>query len=142
MAQAKRGDAVRIHYTGKLDDGTVFDSSREREPLEFTLGEGRIIPGLEAAVEGMAEGESTEAEIPAERAYGPRRDDLLVQVDRDRLPSEIEPQPGLQLQMRTPEGQLMPVTVARVEEDVVVMDANHPLAGQDLTFELELVEIV
>jgi peptidylprolyl isomerase len=142
MAQAKRGDAVKIHYTGRLQDGTVFDSSRGKEPLEFTLGDGRIIPGLEEAVEGMKEGESREADIPSDRAYGPRRDELLVQVERERLPSEIEPEPGVALQMRTPEGNLVPVVIAKADEKVVVMDANHPLAGNDLSFELELVEIV
>jgi peptidylprolyl isomerase len=142
MTQAKRGDAVKIHYTGRLQDGTVFDSSRGKEPLEFTLGDGRIIPGLEEAVEGMKEGESREADIPSDQAYGPRRDELLVQVERERLPSEIEPEPGLALQMRTPEGNLVPVVITQADEEVVVMDANHPLAGKDLSFELESVEIV
>ena len=141
VAQAQEGDTVHIHYTGRLDDGTVFDTSRERGPLDFTLGSGQVIPGFESAVSGMAVGESKTTTIPAEKAYGPPREDLLIPVDRGQLPEELEPSVGQPLQMQTPDGQQVPVVIAKVEEDAIVVDANHPLAGRDLTFEIELVKI-
>jgi peptidylprolyl isomerase len=141
MAQAKKGDSVKIHYTGRLDDGTVFDSSREREPLEFTLGAGMVIPGFDDAITGMKVGEEKSTSIPVDEAYGPRRDDLLISVPTERLPDDMEPQVGQQLQMQTGDGQTFVAAVTRVGEDEVVLDANHPLAGKDLTFDIELVEI-
>ncbi|HET7320914.1 MAG TPA: peptidylprolyl isomerase [Longimicrobiaceae bacterium] len=141
MAEAKAGDTVRIHYTGTLDDGTVFDSSREREPLEFTLGEGRVIAGFDDAVTGMEPGESKSVHIPADQAYGPRRDELTMTVDRSEFPPQITPETGMQLQMQAPNGPPMVVTVTDIEDDKVTLDANHPLAGKDLNFDLELVEI-
>lgn len=141
MAQAQEGDTVHIHYTGRLDDGTVFDSSRERGPLDFTLGSGQVIPGFESAVSGMAEGESKTTTIPAEEAYGAPRDDLFIPVDRTQLPQELAPDVGKPLQMQTPDGKQIHVVIAEVEEDKIVVDANHPLAGEDLTFEIELVKI-
>ncbi|SHG63401.1 peptidylprolyl isomerase [Fodinibius roseus] len=143
MPKVKNGDTVKVHYTGKLtEDGTVFDSSREREPLEFTLGEGQLIPGFEEAVIGMEEGEDTTIELSSEDAYGERREDLELEVSKDDLPDNIEPEEGMQLQMQQQEnGQAIPVQITAVEDEFVKLDANHPLAGQDLTFDIELVEL-
>lgn len=141
MAAAKSGDKVRVHYTGRLDDGTVFDSSREREPLEFTLGAGEVIDGFDQAVEGMEIGEEREARVEAGDAYGQRRDDLLVDLPKEQVPEGLDVAPGMRLELRQPDGQAVPVTVAEVGAESVTLDANHPLAGQDLNFELELVEI-
>jgi peptidylprolyl isomerase len=140
MSKAKSGDTVRIHYTGKLDDGTVFDSSRGREPLEFTIGTQQVIPGFENAVVGMEAGEVKTVRIPVDEAYGDRRNELVLEVSRDQFPDHIEPRVGQQLQL-SQDGQLAVVTIADVAGDVVILDANHPLAGKDLTFELELVGI-
>lgn len=142
MAQAQAGDTVKVHYTGRLQDGTVFDSSLDREPLEFTVGEGHVIPGFEEAVKGMNVGEQRSSEIPVEQAYGPRRDDLVLEVDRDQIPAEVELELGQQLQISQPNGQPVPVTVTDISGSTVTLDANHPLAGQDLIFDLKLVEIV
>ncbi|HEX2091826.1 MAG TPA: peptidylprolyl isomerase [Longimicrobiaceae bacterium] len=141
MAQAKAGDTVRVHYTGTLDGGEVFDSSRGREPLEFTLGAGQVIPGFDEAVAGMAPGEEKRVTIPSDEAYGPRRGDLVLVVDRGQFPEHLHPTVGQQYQM-SQGGREFVVTVADVSEDAVVLDANHPLAGEDLTFDLRLVEIV
>ncbi len=141
MGTAENGSTVRVHYRGTLEDGTLFDSSEGREPLEFVVGEGQVIPGFDAAVRGMAVGERRETTIPSEEAYGAIRDDLLMTIPLDRLPAGIEPREGDTLQATTREGQTIPVRVARIEDDGVVLDANHPLAGRDLTFELELVSI-
>lgn len=140
MQQARTGDTVRVHYTGTLDDGTVFDSSRDGEPLEFVLGKGQIISGVNDAVTGMQVGEEKTVTVAAEDAYGPRRNELTVTVGRHQFPDEIKPAVGQQLQM-SKEGQAFRVTVQDVAGDAVVLDANHPLAGVDLTFALELVEI-
>lgn len=142
MSEAKQGDTVRVHYNGTLKNGTQFDSSREAEPLEFKIGEGRIIPGFESAVVGMAPGDSKKVEIPSNEAYGPRREELTQEVDRSRLPSDLEVQQGMQLQATGPNEQPLVVTVAEVKPESVVLDANHPLAGEDLTFDIELVEVV
>ncbi|WP_349258547.1 FKBP-type peptidyl-prolyl cis-trans isomerase [Aggregatilinea sp.] len=142
MAEAKSNDTVRVHYTGRLEDGTVFDSSLQREPLEFTLGEGQVIPGFEEGVMGMNPGESKTIEIDAERAYGPYRDDMLLSVDRSQFPDNIEPSVGQRLQLRQPDGQTMLVTVSEVGDAQVTLDANHPLAGKNLIFDVQLVEIV
>jgi peptidylprolyl isomerase len=141
MTQAKLGDTVKVHYTGRLDDGTVFDSSTEREPLEFTLGEGSIIPGFESAVLGMAIGDAKTTLIPVDQAYGPHRDEMVVVIDRAQMPAEMQPEIGQQLQIQQPSGEVVPVIVTEVSEDEVTLDANHPLAGEELTFEIELVEI-
>jgi peptidylprolyl isomerase len=141
MNNAQTGSVVRVHYTGRLDDGTVFDSSRGREPLEFTLGGGQVISGFESAVEGMEVGETRSARVPVEQAYGPRRDDLLLEIDRQQVPEGIEVEVGSQLQLQQEDGRSLPVTVAEVGGQSITLDANHPLAGQDLNFELELVEV-
>jgi len=141
MTQAKNGDTVRIHYTGRLNDGTVFDSSRDRDPLEFTLGEGQVIPGFEDAVLGMSEGQEKTAEISAEDAYGPRRDDLVMEMPKERLPDDLDPSVGERLQMRTANGQTVEVLVTEVDDAGIRIDANHPLAGKNLEFEIEMVDV-
>lgn len=140
MEAAKTGDVVRVHYTGKLGDGRVFDSSEGRDPIEFTLGSGQVIPGFEQAVSGMAPGDERSITIPADRAYGERKDELTLVVDRAELPNEIEPEVGQQLQL-SQEGQSFVVTITDVSSEDITLDANHPLAGEDLTFELQLVGI-
>lgn len=141
MKLASKGDSVKVHYTGKLEDGTVFDSSKDREPLEFSIGERQVIKGFEEAVIGMAEGQSKTVEIPAEESYGPRRDDLVVTINRSQVPPDIELEEGLHLQMKQPSGTVFNVMVAEITDDTVTLDANHPLAGKDLTFDIELVEV-
>lgn len=142
MTQAKSGDTVRIHYTGTLDDGTQFDSSDGRDPLEFTLGGGQVIPGFDSAVDGMAVGESKSVAIPPDEAYGQRHEQLVQQVPKTALPEDMEPAAGMQLQSQGPDGQVMNLVVTEVADDSITVDANHPLAGQALTFAIELVEIV
>ena len=138
---AKDGDTVNVHYTGKLEDGTVFDSSVEREPLEFTLGAGTIVPAFEEAVRGMQAGQSKTVTIPSQEAYGPRRDEMVLVVERTELPPELKPDVGQQLQMQQSDGRAVSVLVTDVSETTITIDANHPLAGKDLTFEIELLEI-
>ena len=140
-AQAKDGDTVKVHYTCKLEDGTVVESSIGRDPLQFTIGEGRLIPGFEQAVVGMSPGESKTVEIPADEAYGPYREELVLVVDRDQFPPDLQPEIGQQLEMRQEDGQIIVVTVIDVSESSVTLDANHPLVGKDLTFDIQLVEI-
>lgn len=142
MSQAKTGDTVRIHYKGTLTDGSEFDSSAGRDPLEFTIGGGQIIPGLDREIAGMAVGDCKTVTVAADDAYGQHRLEALQEVPRSRLPAEIDLTVGNRLQAVTQDGQQMVVTIAAVNEDTVTMDANHPLAGQDLVFEVELVEIV
>lgn len=142
MSKATKGDTVRVHYTGKLTDGTVFDSSREREPLEFTLGEGQLIPGFESAVDGLAVGDSVETTITADDAYGPYNDNLVQTVDRQRLPDDLNPSVGQQLQVQQQDGSQVVVTVSDVNDATITLDANHPLAGKELVFDIELMEIV
>jgi peptidylprolyl isomerase len=141
MSQAKQGDTVKVHYTGKLDDGTVFDSSQEREPLEFTIGTGSIIPGFEQAVIGMTPGESKTEVIPNDRAYGPYLEEMILEVERQQFPSDIEPEVGQQLQLQHPTGEVIPVIITDVSPSTVTLDANHPLAGENLTFDIQLVAI-
>ena len=141
MASAKKGDTVAVHYTGTLDDGTVFDSSRERDPLEFTLGSGQVIAGFDSAVEGLAEGESVKTKIECDKAYGKRNDDLILEAPRANIPDGVELEVGRRLQARSQQGEVTRVTVTKVTDETVTLDANHPLAGKDLTFEIELVEI-
>jgi len=141
LSKVKDGDTVKVHYTGTLTDGTVFDTSAEREPLEFTLGQGQLIPGFEKAVEGMSVGDSAEVDIPSDEAYGEAREDLVITVPKDQLPDDVEPQVGMQLQVNQQDGQPIPVRITEVGDENLTLDANHPLAGQDLKFEIELVEI-
>lgn len=141
MAQANEGDTVKVHYTGKLDDGTVFDTSQDKTPIEFTLGAGQVIPGFEKAIQGMEAGQSKTETIPADLAYGPRRDELLMEVQKEQFPENVDPEKGQQLQVRDPQGQAAQVIVHEVKDETVVLDANHPLAGRDLTFDIELVDV-
>ncbi len=142
MAQAKKGDTVKVHYTGTLEDGTVFDSSADRKPLEFTIGAGQVIPGFDVAVLDMAIGEVKVSVIPAEEAYGTHSTELVTDVDRERFPADMELELGQQLQVGLADDQQAIVMVVDISDTVVTLDANHPLAGQDLTFEIELVEIL
>ena len=142
MTQVKQGDTVKVHYTGKLADGSTFDSSAETEPLEFTLGTGQVIPGFEVAVVGMAPGDKKTTTIPAGEAYGDYDDDMLLEVERTQVPAAMDPRVGQRLQVRQSDGETFSVIVAGVEADSITLDANHPLAGQDLTFEIRLVEII
>lgn len=141
MPEAKRGDTVKVHYTGRLEDGTVFDSSQGRQPLEFQLGSGSVIPGFEEAIVGMQEGESKTALILADEAYGPYHDEMLLTVPRDQFPPDIEPEVGQDLELRQQDGQTVVVQVKDVSDGEVTLDANHPLAGEDLTFDIQLVQI-
>jgi FKBP-type peptidyl-prolyl cis-trans isomerase 2 len=141
MSQAKSGDTVVVHYTGKLPGGPVFDSSRERQPLKFQLGQQQIIPGFEQAVIGMAPGETRRVTIPPDKAYGPHKDDLVVDLDRATVPAHIEPHVGERVQLQTPDGQQVGAKVVDVSSEKVTLDANHPLAGREVEFEIELVEI-
>lgn len=141
MAEVKAGDTVHLHYTGTLLDGTTFDSSEGREPLSFEVGSGQIIPGLDVAIPGMTVGEKKIVKIGADDAYGQSNPEMRQAVPREGIPADIPLEVGLQLQMQTPDGQAMPVTVVEVDEATVTLDANHPLAGKDLQFDIELVKI-
>lgn len=140
-AKAQLGDTVTVHYTGRRSDDTVFDSSRDREPLEFTIGAGQVIPGFEEAVVGMQPGEHKTATIPADQAYGAYQEDLVLEVDRGQFPPGADPQVGQQFQVGFPDGQSGIVTVREVSGDMITLDANHPLAGEDLHFDLDLIAI-
>ena len=141
MAKAKDGDIVKVHYTGKLENDVVFDTSIDREPLQFTIGEGRVIPGFEEAVKGMQIGQTKTVTIPADEAYGPHSDERVMVIPRDQLPDGLDPAIGQQLQMQRTDGRTAVAVVSEVSEATITVDANHPLAGKDLTFEIELVEI-
>lgn len=142
MSEAKSGDTVRIHYTGTLGDGLTFDSSAGRDPLEFTLGSGQVVPGFDKAVDGMSVGEEKTVAIPPEDAYGARAAEHLQTFPRDKFPDDVPLEIGTRLQLATPSGQPITVSISEVSEDTVILDANHPLAGKELTFKIELVEIV
>ena len=141
MQQAKRGDTVHVHYRGTLDDGTEFDSSAGAEPIVFTLGSGEVIPGFEEAIEGMEAGQKKTERIDVENAYGDRRDELVFTVTRDQMPEGSDIEVGDMLRVGFPDGSSAAVQVAALDGDSVTLDANHPLAGKALTFELELVAI-
>ena len=141
MSQVKDGDKIKVHYTGRLKSGEVFDSSREREPLAFTLGRGQLIPGFEKGVIGMTLGESRTVEIPPDQAYGEHLARLVTVVKRSQFPRTITPEIGQELQTEDENGQPIDLRVTKIEGDDVTLDANHHLAGQTLIFEIELVEI-
>lgn len=141
MTEVKTGDTVRIHYTGTLLDGATFDSSDGRDPLEFIVGSGQIIPGLDVALPGMVVGDKKTVNVPCGEAYGPIDPGMRQGVPRGEIPAEIPLEKGMQLQMQTPEGQVMPVTVVDFNDEEVTLDANHGLAGQDLIFAIELISI-
>lgn len=142
MGGAKSGDRVKVHYMGKFEDGTVFDASHDRGPLEFTIGEGTIIRGFEEAVVGMNPGESKTANVPVDKAFGPHRKEMVAVLDRRQIPADLKPQVGQQLEMRHEGEKPITVMVTAISESDVTVDANHPLAGKDLTFDIQLVEIV
>jgi peptidylprolyl isomerase len=150
MAQAKAGDKVRVHYTGRLEDGSVFDSSEchedecgcESGPLEFTIGEGNVIPGFDRAVTGMDVGEEKTVTIPVEDAYGERLEQMVAQVPRADLPADLTPEVGMQLEVTQEDGHSFPVLITEMTDATVTLDANHPLAGRALTFDLRLVEVL
>ena len=141
MAEVKSGDTVQIHYTGTLQDGTTFDSSEGRDPLEFVVGSGQIIPGLDSAMPGMEVGDKKVVKIGSAEAYGDVNPEMRQAVPREGIPADIPLEIGTQLQMQTPDGQAMPVMVVEVDDATVTLDANHPLAGKDLQFDIELVKI-
>jgi peptidylprolyl isomerase len=149
MAQAKEGDKVKVHYTGRLEGGEVFDSSEciedecgcDTGPMEFTIGEGSVIPGFEEAIIGMSPGESKTVTILVDDAYGQRIEEMVAVVERDNLPPDMTPEPGMRLEVTQEDGQVFPVVITEVTDTQVTIDANHPLAGRDLTFDIRLVEI-
>lgn len=141
MQQVKKGDVVNVHYHGRLTDGTTFDSSEGREPLQFTAGSGQVIKGFDDAVMDMKPGDKKTVHIPVTEAYGERRDDMMMEYPKADFPAEMQPEVGMELQMGDEAGNVFPVVIVEVGDDVVVLDANHPLAGKDLIFEVELVSI-
>lgn len=142
MQQAKQGDKVKVHYHGKLTNGDTFDSSEGREPLEFEVGAGSVIKGFDEGVTGMTVGEKKTVNIAVDDAYGPRNEEMIIDFPKDRLPQDMPLEEGMPLMMNNGSGQQFQVVVAEIKDDVVVLDANHPLAGEDLIFDIELVEIV
>lgn len=142
MQQAKSGDKVKVHYHGRLTNGETFDSSEGRQPLEFEVGSGTVIKGFDDGVTGMKVGDKKTINIPAESAYGEKNPDMLIEYPRSQFPEHIELQLGTDLMMSSASGQQFQVKIADIKDDVVVLDANHPLAGEELIFDLELVEIV
>lgn len=142
MVQAKQGNIVKVHYTGRFEDGTVFDSSINNDPLQFTIGEGQIIPGFEEAVVGMNSGESKTITILSDKAYGPYRKEMEVVVARNQFPADMKLDVGEQLQLSQSDDKPIVVTVTNLSDSTVTLDANHPLAGKDLTFDIQLLEIV
>lgn len=141
MTQAQSGKTVKVHYTGKLDDGTVFDSSKGRDPFEFTIGTGSVIPGFERGVVGMAVGDTKTITITPNEAYGQVRQELIADVKKSHFPPDIIPEVGKQLQMQQPDGRPLNVVISDIQGETVTLDANHPLAGKNLTFDIELVEV-
>jgi FKBP-type peptidyl-prolyl cis-trans isomerase 2 len=142
MQQVKSGDKIKVHYHGRLTNGETFDKSEGREPLEFEVGSGMVIKGFDDGVTGMAVGDKKTINIPADEAYGPTNPDMIVDMPKDRFPKDMEIEVGMPLSMSDGQGQQFQVVVAEVQEEVVILDANHPLAGEDLIFDLELVEII
>jgi FKBP-type peptidyl-prolyl cis-trans isomerase 2 len=142
MQQVKSGDTVKVHYHGRLTDGTVFDSSQGRDPLEFEVGNGMVIKGFDNGVLGMVVGDKRTIEIPVDDAYGPEDPQMIMDFPVDRFPQDMKPEVGMQLNMSNGSGQNFPVVIREVKDDTVILDANHPLAGEDLIFDLELVEII
>ncbi|RLE21967.1 MAG: peptidylprolyl isomerase [Acidobacteria bacterium] len=142
MTSVKAGDTVQVHYTGTLDNGEVFDSSRDRDPLEFKVGGGMVIPGFDKAVLGLKAGESTTAKLPPEEAYGEIRKELIMPMQKSQIPEDITPEVGMQVMLQAQEGQQIPATITEVNENTIILDANAPLAGKTLNFDIEVVKIV
>jgi peptidylprolyl isomerase len=141
MTVAVQGNTVKIHYTGTLDNGSVFDTSEGREPLEFTLGGGQVIAGFDEAVTGMAVGEKKSVKVPVDKAYGPRNEELVIAAPKEHVPADISPEVGQKLQMGGPNGEMVVVTVVEITDSHIMLDANPPLAGEDLNFDIELVAV-
>ena len=141
MQQVKQGDTVKVHYHGKLTDGTTFDSSEGRQPLEFEVGGGRVIKGFDEGVKGMTIGEKKTVSIPADEAYGQRQEDMVIPFERKNFPPDIEPEVGMTLNMHSEDGNALPVVITEITPDTIMLDANHPLAGEDLIFDIELVDL-
>jgi peptidylprolyl isomerase len=142
MQQVKSGDTVRVHYHGRLQNGNTFDSSEGRDPLEFKVGSGMVIKGFDNGVLDMKPGDKKTLNIPVEEAYGPKSDELIMEFPKANIPADLNPSVGMELQMSNPQGQVFPVKVAAIGTEFITLDANHPLAGEALTFDIELVEIV
>ena len=142
MEQVKHGDTVKIHYTGKLEDGTIFDTSTKRDPLQFIIGAGQVVSGFEQAIVGMNTSESKTVKVPADKAYGPHREEMVLVVDRNKIPKNLKLELGQELQIPQEDGQKTIVAVTNISESSVTLDANHPLAGKDLTFDIQLIEIL
>lgn len=142
MQQVKSGDKVKVHYHGKLTNGETFDTSNGREPLEFEVGSGMVIKGFDDGVTGMAVGDKKTIHIPFLEAYGPSNPEMVIDMPKDRFPEDMQLEIGMPLMMTSGDGQNFQVTVTEIKEDAVMLDANHPLAGKDLVFDLELVEII
>ncbi len=142
MAQVKEGDVVKVHYTGKLTNGEQFDSSVGREPLEFTVGAGQMIKGFDAAMPGMSVGDKKTINILPEDGYGEKSEDAIIEFPKENVPADMKLEPGMPLTLSNQAGQPVPVIVIEVKDDIIILDANHFLAGQDLVFDIELVEIV
>lgn len=141
MNKAKKGDVVKVHYKGKLNSGEQFDSSEGREPLEFTVGAGQMIAGFDAAIPGMIVGEKKTISIAPEHAYGEKNKEAIIEFPKSNIPADMKLEPGMKLQLRNESGQPIPVVVTEVKDEIVILDANHELAGKDLIFDIELVEI-
>lgn len=141
MQQVKNGDTVRVHYHGKLTNGTTFDTSEGREPLEFKVGQGQVIKGFDDALVDMKVGDKKTVHIPVDQAYGQRNDDMMMEYPKSEFPADMKPEEGMELHMSDNSGNVFPVVIAEVKDEVVVLDANHPLAGEDLVFDIELVSI-
>jgi len=141
MQTVKAGDTVKVHYHGRLADGTTFDSSEGREPLEFKVGSGQVIRGFDEGVTGMTPGQKKTIEISVEDGYGPRSEEMVVQFPKNNFPDDLNPELGMQLNMTSGEGQVIPVVIVDIQEEYVVLDANHPLADKELIFDVELVEV-
>ena len=142
MQQVQNGDKVKVHYHGKLRNGETFDSSQGREPLEFTVGGGQVIKGFDEGVKGMQVGDKRTVEIGVGDAYGEKNEDMIIEFPKEQFPPDMNPEAGMQLMMNNGQGQQFPVVIKEVREESVLLDANHPLAGEDLIFDIELVEIV
>ncbi len=141
MTKAKKGDKVKVHYTGKLTSGDQFDSSAGRSPLEFTVGAGQMIPGFDAAIPGMNIGEKKTIKIAPENAYGEKNEEAIIEFPKENIPADMKLEPGMKLQLRNESGQPFPVVVTEIKDEVIILDANHELAGKELVFDIELVEI-
>ena len=139
--EAKNGNQVKVHYHGRLQDGTTFDSSEGRSPLEFEVGAGQVIKGFDDGVVGMKEGDKKTIHIPVEEAYGEKSDDMIIEFPKEQFPPDMKPEVGMQLNLRGQDGRNFPVVISDVKDDVVVLDGNHPLAGKDLIFDIEMVEV-